>query len=67
MPSYRFYCHDGSGRVAKWQRLSLASDADAFAHAADLFTEGPHVSVEIVDGIRELGSLPAVERPKRAG
>lgn len=66
MPSYRFYCHDGSGRVAKWQMLSLASDADAFVHAADLFAEGRHVSVGIVDGIREVGSLPAVERPRPA-
>jgi hypothetical protein len=51
---YRLYFSDEFDRV-EWQALHCASDAEAFAEAAALM--GDSVAVEIVEGIRIVGTL----------
>ena len=51
---YRLYFSDEFHRV-EWQALHCASDAEAFAEAAALM--GDSVSVEIVEGIRIVGTF----------
>ena len=55
---YRFYCRNGTHRVAKWQKMTLPCDTDALAHAAELLQEG-FLNVEVVDGVRPVGLLHA--------
>jgi hypothetical protein len=57
MASYRFYCTNDYHVVVKWTTMSLPSDGDAFAHAANLLLEG-YSAVEIIDGVRILGAIP---------
>jgi CheY-like chemotaxis protein len=56
--TYRFYCRNGTHRVAKWQKMTLHCDSDALAHAAELLQEG-FLNVEVVDGVRPVGLLQA--------
>jgi hypothetical protein len=54
---YRLYFSDEFHRVESWQALHCASDAEAFAEAAALM--GDSAAVEIVEGIRIVGTLTA--------
>ena len=54
---YRLYFLDESHRVESWQALHCTSDAEAFAEAAALM--GDSVAVEIVEGIRIVGTFTA--------
>jgi hypothetical protein len=54
---YRLYFLDEFHRVESWQALHCTSDAEAFAEAAALV--GDSVAVEIVEGIRIVGTFTA--------
>jgi hypothetical protein len=54
---YRLYFFDEFHRVESWQALHCASDAEAFAEAAALM--GDSIAVEIVEGIRIVGTFTA--------
>lgn len=54
---YRLYFLDEFHRVESWQALHCTSDAEAFAEAAALM--GDSVAVEIVEGIRIVGTFTA--------
>jgi hypothetical protein len=53
---YRLYFFDEFHRVESWQALHCASDSKAFAEAAALM--GDSIAVEIVEGIRIVGTFP---------
>jgi hypothetical protein len=54
---YRLYFFDEFHRVESWQALHCASDSKAFAEAAALM--GDSIAVEIVEGIRIVGTFTA--------
>jgi hypothetical protein len=60
MTQYRLYCFDRFDRLARWHALTCASDVDAHAQAACLL--GEYFTVEIVEGVRVIGTLTAMEQ-----
>jgi hypothetical protein len=54
---YRLYFFDEFHRVESWQALYCVSDSKAFAEAAALM--GDSIAVEIVEGIRIVGTFTA--------
>jgi hypothetical protein len=60
MTQYRLYCFDRFHRLARWRALTCASDEDALAQAACLL--GEYFTVEIVEGVRVIGTLTAMEQ-----
>ena len=52
---YRLYFFDEFHRVESWQALYCVSDSKAFAEAAALM--GDSIAVEIVEGIRIVGTF----------
>jgi hypothetical protein len=61
---YRLYFFDEFHRVESWQALHCASASKAFAEAAALM--GDSIAVEIVEGIRIVGTFTAsgMARPR---